>query len=84
MAFPVRKRRKTRVPTVTSAMHLGSRALLCAMKKSPKIRAFIGPMNVEIHVKQSADDRAVYVRGIDSVQNAADIVECLAKQLSPT
>jgi hypothetical protein len=54
---------------------LTSEALLCAIRKDPNIRGFIGPDNLETKVRGYADDTAVYVRDIESVDNTINLVQ---------
>lgn len=54
---------------------LTTEALLCAIRKSPNISGFRGPSDTEIKVKGYADDTAVYVRDIESVQNTIDLIK---------
>ncbi len=54
---------------------LTTEALLCAIRKSGNIKGFLGPGDIEIKVKGYADDTAIYVRDIESVQNTIDLVE---------
>jgi len=54
---------------------LTSETLLCAIRRNPNIRGFSGPENLEIKVKGYADDTAIYVRDIESVQTTIDLVD---------
>ena len=54
---------------------MATEALLCTIRKDGNIRGFIGPQNIEVKVKGYADDTAVYVRDIESVENTSNVVE---------
>ena len=54
---------------------LATEALLSAIRKSSDINGFLGPDNQESKVKGYADDTAVYVRDIASVQKTIDLFD---------
>ena len=54
---------------------IATEALLCNIRNNENIRGFIAPKNIEIKVKEYADDTAVNIKDTESVENTIRAVE---------